>query len=88
MFSIGVYSCVFLQVATGKAHSLFLTSEGQVLACGSNSAGQCGVGKGKDTITSPQLISYSGPNIIQVSTQCWQGKVHNHIPSADLIQWA
>ena len=55
------------QVATGKAHSLFLTTEGQVLACGSNSAGQCGVGKGKESVTSPQLISYLGPSIVQVS---------------------
>jgi alpha-tubulin suppressor-like RCC1 family protein len=57
-----------VQVATGKAHSLFLTAEGEVLACGSNSAGQCGVGKGKDNITTPQQISYAGPNIVQVSS--------------------
>lgn len=56
-----------VQVATGKAHSLFLTSEGDVLACGSNSAGQCGVGKGKENITTPQKISYAGPNIAQVA---------------------
>ena len=46
---------------------MFLTSEGKVLAAGSNSAGQCGVGKGKDQLTTPKIINYMGPDIVDVS---------------------
>jgi len=56
-----------IKVATGKSHSLFLTNEGKVLAVGSNACGQCGIGKGKDSITTPKLINYQGPEIVDVS---------------------
>ncbi|XP_023334185.1 protein RCC2 homolog [Eurytemora carolleeae] len=56
-----------VKVCTGKSHSLFLTSEGKVLAAGSNSAGQCGVGKGKDQLTTPKIINYMGPDIVDVA---------------------
>ena len=45
-----------VKVSTGKSHSLFLTNEGKVLAAGSNSSGQCGVGKRKDQLTTPKII--------------------------------
>jgi len=56
-----------VSVATGKNHSLFLTSEGKVLVAGDNSCGQCGVGKGSSTITKPKLMTYSGPDIAAVA---------------------
>jgi len=56
-----------VSVATGKNHSLFLTTEGTVLACGSNNEGQCGQGKKSGNITKPQLLSYSGPKIVSVA---------------------
>jgi len=56
-----------VEVATGKSHTLFLTSEGKVLACGSNNEGQCGTGKKSGHITVPKLISYDGPDIVSVA---------------------
>jgi len=56
-----------VSVATGKNHSLFVTSDGKVLAAGDNTNGQCGVGKGTSQLTKPKLISYSGPPVVSVA---------------------
>lgn len=55
------------KVASGKAHALFLTSEGRVLASGANGCGQLGVGKGQDAVYTPKVINYMGPEIIDVA---------------------
>jgi len=55
-----------IKVCTGKSHSLFLTEEGKVLSSGSNSAGQCGVGKGKEN-TTPKIINYGGPDVVDIA---------------------
>jgi len=54
------------KVASGKAHTLFLTSEGRVLATGSNSCGQLGLGKGQDA-GKPKVINYMGPDIVDIA---------------------
>lgn len=56
-----------IEVASGKQHTLFLTSEGKVLVSGDNSSGQCGVGKTPSLISKPKLMSYSGPDVVHVS---------------------
>jgi len=56
-----------VEIATGKSHTLFLTSEGKVLACGSNNEGQCGIGKKSKDIDVPKLIAYDGPPIVSVA---------------------
>ena len=53
-------------VAVGRRHSLFLTDKGQVLACGDNSQGQCGV-KGKNTYKKPELVTYDGPPAVKIA---------------------
>jgi len=55
------------EIATGKNHTLFLTSEGKVLVSGDNSSGQCGVGKGSKELTKPKLMSHSGPDVVHVA---------------------
>ena len=47
-----------VEIATGKAHSLFLTSCGKVLAAGSNEKGQCGQGRKTGSLETPKLISH------------------------------
>jgi len=56
-----------VEIATGKAHSLFLTSCGKVLAAGLNESGQCGQGKKTANIETPKLISHEGADIISVA---------------------
>jgi alpha-tubulin suppressor-like RCC1 family protein len=43
--------------ALGKDHSLFLTNDGIVMACGSNGYGQLGIGQGHDGRSIPTLIN-------------------------------
>lgn len=50
----------------GRNHTLFLTSRGQVYACGSNKLGQCGVGKIDPNILTAKKLKYSGPPIIKI----------------------
>lgn len=52
--------------ATGRKHSLFLTDKGQILACGDNAMGQCGI-KGKNTYKTPQLVTYDGPPAVKIA---------------------
>ena len=56
-----------VEIATGKSHSLFLTSEGKVLACGSNEKGQLGQGKKTSKLETPKLIAHEGADIVSVA---------------------
>lgn len=53
--------------ATGRNHSLFLTDKGQVLACGENKCGQCGVKGESQTIKAPVLVTYDGAPAVRIS---------------------
>lgn len=58
-----------VQAATGAKHSLFLTDEGIVYACGANKNGQLGVGKKyakQEVIAKPKRIDYNGAPIVQI----------------------
>jgi len=55
-----------VKAAVGKNHSLFLTDKGQVLACGENKMGQCGV-KGNKLYKTPVLVTYDGPPALRIS---------------------
>ena len=48
-----------VQAATGKAHSMFLTDQGDVYALGTNKLGQCGVkpGVASEMVGSPRLCA-------------------------------
>jgi len=56
-----------VEVATGKAHALFLTSCGKVLAAGSNENGQCGQGRKTGNLDTPKLVVYEGADIVSVA---------------------
>ena len=56
-----------VEIATGKSHTLFLTSEGKVLAAGSNDHGQLGQGKKSAGLETPHLVQYEGPSITSVA---------------------
>jgi len=54
--------------AVGRNHSLFLTDQGKVFACGDNKAGQVGVGlKAGGIIKAPQLLTYDGAPACRIS---------------------
>lgn len=58
-----------VQAAAGAKHSLFLTDEGAVYACGENKNGQLGIGTRyakRDIITKPMKIDYNGAPIVQI----------------------
>lgn len=56
-----------VEIATGKTHALFLTSDGKVLAAGSNDQGQCGQGKKTSALETPKLVQYQGAPIVSVA---------------------
>lgn len=56
-----------VKVATGKNHSLFLTDEGRVLACGDNKNGQSAGGSGVSVNTKPMAVVYDGPPAVKVA---------------------
>ncbi|CAB4068693.1 Protein RCC2 homolog,Protein RCC2 [Lepeophtheirus salmonis] len=56
-----------VMVATGKNHSLFLTDDGKIYACGENKSGQCGT-SGAQQITEPKMIVYDGPPAKKVAS--------------------
>lgn len=58
-----------VQAATGSKHSLFLTDEGVVYACGQNKSGQLGLGTKhakREVVTKPTRIDYNGAPIVQI----------------------
>jgi len=56
-----------IQAACGRNHSLFLTDEGVVYACGDNKSGQCGIGNNStQVVQKPTRINYRGPPIVKV----------------------
>merc|ERR1712013_763742 len=68
-----------VEVATGKSHTLFLTSCGKVLAAGSNEQGQCGQGRKTGNLETPKLVVHEGAaDIVSVacggSVSCWTRK--------------
>jgi len=56
-----------VEVATGKSHTLFLTSCGKVLAAGSNEQGQCGQGRKTGNLETPKLVVHDGDDIVSVA---------------------
>jgi len=56
-----------IEVASGKAHALFLTACGKVFAAGSNDAGQCGQGRKTGALEIPKVVQYDGPHIVSVA---------------------
>ena len=55
-----------VKAAAGRNHSLFLTDKGQVLACGDNRFGQCGV-KDSQMYKAPRLVTYDGPPALRIA---------------------
>ena len=55
------------EIATGKSHTLFLTSCGKVFAAGDNEKGQCGQGKKTGNLETPKQISHEGADIVSVA---------------------
>ncbi|CAH1254303.1 HERC6 [Branchiostoma lanceolatum] len=53
-----------VQVACGDRHTLFLTQEGRVAACGNNANGQLGTGEPSDTICPKMLDDLEGVTCI------------------------
>ena len=57
-----------IAVATGRYHSLFLTDEGRVFACGDNKSGQCGTGNKKEvSVSEPKQIDYQGHPVVAIA---------------------
>jgi len=57
-----------VEVATGKSHTLFLTSCGKVFAAGSNEQGQCGQGRKTGNLETPKQVVHEGAaDIISVA---------------------
>merc|ERR1712079_132661 len=58
-----------IEVATGKAHALFLTSCGKVFATGSNDNGQCGQGKKTGNLEEPKMVQHEiEAEIVSIAT--------------------
>lgn len=54
-------TCTVRMVAAGLSHTLVVTTEGQLFACGNNRHGQCGVG---DNVDRPEAVLVSAPEQI------------------------
>ncbi|KXJ70324.1 protein RCC2 [Aedes albopictus] len=63
----GLKNVNVVQAACGRNHTLFLTDEGIVYACGDNRNGQCGVGNTNSPILKATRLKYTGPPIVKVA---------------------
>jgi alpha-tubulin suppressor-like RCC1 family protein len=75
-----------VQAAAGDSHSLFLSSTGQVYACGSYLNGRLGTGSTQDVIT-PIEIAYFSTNGISI-TQISEGDSHSMFLSRNGVVYA
>lgn len=57
-----------VEVASGKLHTLFLTSCGKVFAAGSNDDGQCGQGRKTGSLDTPKVVQHEGADITSIAT--------------------
>lgn len=57
-----------IQIATGNSHSLFLTSNGHVYACGNNAYGQLGIG---NNIHQYNPVKCDISNIVSIAAGCY-----------------
>ncbi|EAT33913.1 AAEL013820-PA [Aedes aegypti] len=63
----GLKDVKVVQAACGRNHTLFLTDNGVVYACGDNRHGQCGVGHTNPTVLKATRLKYTGPPIVKVA---------------------
>ena len=54
------------KAACGKTHTLFLTSGGEVWACGSNKFGELGLGKTSESENAPKQIGALGSKVVDI----------------------
>jgi E3 ubiquitin-protein ligase HERC4 len=73
-----------MSAALGKRHSLFLTEEGMVLACGNGQFGQLGLGSTEDARLTPVLIQ-GLHNIAQVAAGDYHSMALNR--EGQLFAW-
>lgn len=57
---------VVVDGAVGKNHTLFLTDDGSVYACGENKCGQCGLGNANATVLTPTKMDFQEGRITKV----------------------
>jgi len=57
-----------VDAACGRSHTLFLTAEGVVYACGDNKMGQCGTNQQSvQYIATPQRIAFGGKRVVKMA---------------------
>ncbi|XP_055382025.1 protein RCC2 homolog [Condylostylus longicornis] len=63
----GLENLNIIQAAAGRNHTLFLSDNGTVYACGDNKSGQCGIGNTQPIVQNATRINYRGPPIVRVA---------------------